>query len=182
MGRTIINIVFTSVALLGLVYSILLMYGIKSYGWSVYSVIFVFFPVTLIVVLTSIMLILARSNIVKNSAVVKNLNIFALFLLFCIIVATLSFKNGLWNEFTYRWGLIRLSPELMRNYYFNPMVGFIGIYLSSVSYISYKFMVTKNITLESLSLGKETISIAPLLGYFATIYLHRFIEKPYYNG
>ncbi len=119
-----------------------------------------------------------------NYGILVILNIISIVLIIPILFSTLENETGLWKEHISGSGVIGIDAD--RIHYFFPYVGGAGIYISSVFYYSYKVLAKKyNIVIKENILPillHGIIVLIPLLVFLTVIFIHNFIEPPYYNG
>ena len=107
------------------------------------------------------------------------LNAVGLLLLFLLFSQTLTQDHGLWLEKTINDR--HFSNSILRYHLFPPYVGATGIYLSVVSYLSYK-KLARLMPPRSYWRLCRFISFLPIATYYALIMGHRWISKPYFIG
>ncbi len=90
------------------------------------------------------------------------LNIISLILIYIIVSATLHSETGLWIEKL-------MGQPADRYYYFHPIVGGSGIYISLTSYFTYKILAKINQKSTIKNLGPKIIAIFFILYIVAAI-------------
>lgn len=104
------------------------------------------------------------------------INAFSIVLLLVLAEETIINKNGLWIKEVFHDR--HFCNCIFRYYEFPLYVGISGIYISLVSYFSYRLAARKNIHFNWLKVLNNLIIFIPVFGYSALIALHYFIPKP----
>jgi len=104
------------------------------------------------------------------------INVFSIVLLLVIAEETIINENGLWIKEVFHDR--HFCNCIFRYYEFPRYVGSSGMYISLVSYFSYRLTARKNICFNWLKVLRNLLIFIPIFGYFALIGLHHFIPKP----
>ncbi|MEO1590649.1 MAG: hypothetical protein AAFU71_05075 [Cyanobacteria bacterium J06632_22] len=102
-----------------------------------------------------------------------------LLLLALLSFQTVSNAHGLWIEETIFEN--HFCNCLLRYHFFPPYVGWTGMYLSVVGYVSYKKLSWLMFTVPATLLTRF-IGFVPIAGFYGLVVWHQWIPKPYFMG
>ena len=95
-------------------------------------------------------------------------------------IKTLFSQHGLWQYDSYYDN--HFSNSVIDFHFFSPVMGLLGIYIITVSYITFRILLAKDKRARPGTIGRKVLILAPIAGYYLLIYLHTFIPQQEFIG
>ncbi len=166
----IVHIISNTVFFISLIFAIIITDRVNTLGWNfprIYIDIFVSPFIFLILFFLTHILIKLKA-IKHNFNFLLSMNILSVIFICYLVIMSFANSRGLYSIHSFYDN--HFSHSRITDKYFHPHIGFIGIYISYISYFSCRFMSKMNKKLDRKKEWNTLLFFFPLLTYFLILY------------